>query len=94
MQRSHGHIALITKWGPRGWSAIERAILKAAEELHGDAFISDETWSSLEEWSDQKKMDLIFTVGQYMTISMALNSLGVQLEPGVSGFPEPSGTRE
>jgi len=88
------HIALITKWGPRGWSAIERAILKAAEELHGDAFISDETWSSLEEWSDQKKMDLIFTVGQYMTISMALNSLGVQLEPGVSGFPEPSRTRE
>ena len=71
-----------------GWSASERAILAATEELHSNAFISDETWESLEGFSDQQKMDLIFTVGQYMTISMALNSLGVQLEPGVSGFPE------
>lgn len=71
-----------------GWSASDRAILKATEELHGDAFISDATWASLEAYSVQQKLDLIFTVGQYMTISMALNSLGVQLEEGVAGFPE------
>lgn len=71
-----------------GWSTTERAILLATEELHADAFISDATWSLLEGFSDQQKIDLIFTVGQYMTISMALNSLGVQLEPGVTGFPE------
>lgn len=77
-----------------GWGASERAILKATEELHADAFISNETWSLLEGYSDHQKMDLIFTVGQYMTISMALNSLGVQLEPGVSGFPRKAGTKE
>ena len=33
-------------------------------------------------------MDLIFTVGQYNLVSMALNSLGVQLEEGAKGFPE------
>ena len=33
-------------------------------------------------------MDLIFTVGQYNLVSMALNTLGVQLEEGVQGFPE------
>ncbi len=75
-----------------GWTPHERAILAATDELHGDAFISDATWNSLEDFSDQQKIDLIFTVGQYMTISMALNSLGVQLEPGVSGFPESSGS--
>jgi hypothetical protein len=32
-------------------------------------------------------LDLIFTVGQYTLVSMALNSLGVQREPGVAGFP-------
>jgi 4-carboxymuconolactone decarboxylase len=77
-----------------GWNATERAILEATDELHADAFISDATWSSLEGFSDKQKMDLIFTVGQYMTISMALNSLGVQLEPGVSGFPEHVGSKE
>jgi hypothetical protein len=34
-------------------------------------------------------MDLVFTVGQYNMVSMALNTLGVQLEPGVDGFPKP-----
>ena len=33
-------------------------------------------------------MDLIFTVGQYHLVSMALNTLGVQLEPGAARFPE------
>ena len=31
-------------------------------------------------------MDTIFTVGQYNLVSMALNSLGVELDPGLDGF--------
>ena len=34
-------------------------------------------------------MDLVFTVGQYNLVSMALNTLGVQLEDGAEGFPQP-----
>jgi hypothetical protein len=30
-------------------------------------------------------IDLVFTVGQYSMVSMALNSFGVQLEPGYRG---------
>jgi hypothetical protein len=30
--------------------------------------------------------DLIFAVGQYNLVAMALNSLGVQLDDGVPGF--------
>ena len=33
-------------------------------------------------------MDLVFAVGQYNLVSMALNTLGVQLDEGVPGFPE------
>ena len=38
-------------------------------------------------WSTQQVMDLVFAVGQYQLVSMALRSFGVQREPGVPGFP-------
>lgn len=70
-----------------GWSAHERCLLKATDELHSDAFITDETWAGLKETlSDQQMMDLVFTCGQYNMVSMALNSFGVQLDPDLPGF--------
>ncbi|HEB90710.1 MAG TPA: carboxymuconolactone decarboxylase family protein [Deltaproteobacteria bacterium] len=75
--------------GAAGWSESEVALLKAVDELVGDAFIEDETWQALGRFFDTEQiMDLIFTVGQYNLVSMALNSLGVQLEEGAKGFPE------
>ena len=63
-----------------GWSAVECAILRATDELHGDSFISDATWRDLKNiYQDAQIMDLIFTVGNYILVSMALNTLGVQL---------------
>ena len=72
-----------------GWGDLEVAILRATDELVGDAFITDETWSALSSfYNKQQLMDLVFTVGQYNLVSMALNSLGVQIEDGVPGFPK------
>lgn len=71
-----------------GWDPFDATLLRAADELHDDHFVSDETWKALgERYSTQQLMDLVFTVGQYTTVSMALNSFGVQLDPGVEGFP-------
>ena len=71
-----------------GWSVLDRALLQATDELHADAFVSDETWAILAEHLDtEQRLDLIFAVGQYTLVSMALNSLGVQRDPGVEGFP-------
>lgn len=71
-----------------GWSAAESALLRAADELHEDSFVTDATWASLNEhFSTQQLMDLVFTVGQYHTVSMALNTFGVQLEEGAEGLP-------
>ncbi len=57
------------------------------DELHSDAFISDSTWQSLSEHFDtQQMMDIVFTVGQYNLVSMALNSFGVQLDDGLPGW--------
>jgi 4-carboxymuconolactone decarboxylase len=70
-------------------SKHDRLLLKAVDELHGDSFISDETWNGLAETYDTRQMmDLVFAVGQYNLVSMALNSFGVQLDPGLEGFPK------
>lgn len=72
-----------------GWSDPDAALLRAADELFHDAIISNATWKTLAEHYDEKQlMDVVFTVGQYNMVSWMLNSFGVQLEEGVSGFPE------
>jgi alkylhydroperoxidase family enzyme len=73
--------------GADGWSDADAALIRAADELHSDSFISDSTWRTLSiTWNTQQLIDIIFTVGQYHTVSMALNTLGVQLDEGVRGF--------
>lgn len=70
-----------------GWTAHESAILRATDELHEDSFVRDETWAALAAtWSEEQLMDFIFAVGQYHLVSMALNTLGVQIDPGLKGF--------
>ena len=70
-----------------GWSPFESALVRAADELHEDAFISDATWQALAaRYDTHQLMDVVFTVGQYKLVSMALNTFGVQLDEGVEGF--------
>ena len=65
-----------------GWDPFDATLLRAADELHDDAFIADATWDALaERYSVQQLMDAVFTVGGYHIVSMALNSFGVQFEP-------------
>lgn len=72
----------------QGWDAFDTALLRAVDELYIDSFISDSIWRALSEKYDKHQLiDLIFTVGQYNLVSMVLNTLGIQLEEGVEGFP-------
>ncbi|OHV30895.1 MULTISPECIES: carboxymuconolactone decarboxylase family protein [Pseudofrankia] len=64
-----------------GWSATEQALLKAADELVTHGAISGETWNSLAgEFDDRQLMDVVFTVGTYELVAMALRSFGVEPE--------------
>ena len=70
-----------------GWDPFEATLLRAADELHADAKISDATWAALaERYDTEQLLDTVFTVGQYHTVAFALNSCGVQLDAGVPGF--------
>ncbi|MCB1748839.1 MAG: carboxymuconolactone decarboxylase family protein [Gammaproteobacteria bacterium] len=70
-----------------GIPELDRLLLRATDELHADAFISDATWNALAaHLSTEQLMDLVFAVGQYNLVSMALNSFGVQLDAGLPGW--------
>ena len=71
-----------------GWTDLESAMLRAADELVADHFVSDATWKALTELGDKGRMDLVFTVGQYTQVSMILNSFGIQLEDGDRPDPD------
>ena len=68
------------------WDEFDRGLLRAAEDLHTNSFVSDETWKVLSKrYDEQQLIDAVFTVGQYHLVSMALNTFGVQLDEG--GMP-------
>ncbi len=67
----------------RGEAADEfdRTILTGVDELFDKFELSDATWEALSERFDERqRMDFVFTVGCYITVSMALNTFGVELE--------------
>jgi 4-carboxymuconolactone decarboxylase len=67
--------------GAEGLVEMDRLLLQATDDLHTDAHIADDTWQGLSQhYSTEQMMDLVFTVGQYNMVSMALNSFGVQYD--------------
>jgi 4-carboxymuconolactone decarboxylase len=78
------------KLGPAApsWDAFDATLCRAADELHRDGVVSDDTWRALAQRYDERQLlDLVFTVGQYNLVSWVLNSVGVELDEGVpAGF--------
>jgi len=71
-----------------GWSEEHAALLRAADELRREAFVSDRTWATLAKYYDTKRLiEIIYTSGGYTMTALAINSLGIQLEPGYPQFP-------
>ena len=71
------------------WSSFQRALIGAADELVRNATLSDRTWAYLDaRYDDKQMMDVIFTVGQYNMVSMAIKTMRVPLDDGLEGFPE------
>jgi len=67
-----------------GWSDFEHSLIVAVDELRYEAQLSDVSWSALRSrYSLEQTIDVIYTAGQYQLVSMALNSAGVQLDPGL-----------
>jgi alkylhydroperoxidase family enzyme len=71
-----------------GWTDYEHLLLQAADELHLEHRIEDETWKKLQEEFDEAQLvELPFVVGNYAMLSMVANATGVPLEEGLPGLP-------
>jgi len=69
-----------------GWAPLDAALLRAVDELIAEATITDATWATLAAELDTKQlMDVIFTVGAYDVLAMALRSFGIELDADLSG---------
>ncbi len=74
------------------WGQRDAALLRAVDDLVADRYVSDGTWKALAgELSRQQLMDLVFTVGAYDLLAMATNTFGLELDPGMTGFPPDAG---
>ncbi len=70
-------------WQSPVWDGKEedRIVLRAVDELIDNARIGDETWELLNRhFTRQQKMDLVFTVGNYMMLSWAAATFGIPVE--------------
>jgi 4-carboxymuconolactone decarboxylase len=86
---SADEIARVAK-GPdaAGWDAFDATLLRAADELHSDACLSEATWKALAaRYQTKQLVEVPMLVGQYHMLAFALNSIGVQREPGINDLP-------
>ena len=74
------------------WSELDAALLRAADELVADAALTDATWATLAAELDvQQLMDVVFTVGAYEVLAMAMRSFGIELDADLpAGRKRPS----
>lgn len=73
------------------WDLLDRSLLRAVDELLERTEVSDATWAELAKHLDEPQlMDLVFTVGAYETLAMAIRSFGVQ--PDIDLAPNLPGT--
>lgn len=79
----------IKRGAEAGWSAADAALIRIADDLNANFFVSTPVWEAARKhFSERQCMDAVFTCGQYTQVSMLLNSFGVQLDEGQSLDPE------
>lgn len=70
-----------------GWSAHDRAILKAVEELHETSMIGDPSWAALSEaLSEPQRIEMTMIIGHVQGGSYLTNALRTPLPAGNAGL--------
>ncbi len=86
---SDSEIARVQAGPEAGWGERDRVLLDAADELHTSWCVSEGTWQALAGFYDEQQLiELPMLVGHYHMVAMTLNSLGVALDDGLTGFSD------
>jgi alkylhydroperoxidase family enzyme len=70
------------------WTDAERALLQAAEALHGRAALTDAEFADLRAHYDEAQvLEVLLLCGFYRMVSYVVGGLDLPLEPGVARLP-------
>jgi alkylhydroperoxidase family enzyme len=70
------------------WSSAERAIIRACDELHATADLTDEVWDGLRAHvTEMAAVEIVMLAGFYRTVSYLTNSLRLPHESFAKRFP-------
>lgn len=59
----------------------DQKVVRAVDDLASNNTIGQSAWDDLgREFTDQQRMDLVFTIGGYLLLAMAVNTFGVEEE--------------
>jgi 4-carboxymuconolactone decarboxylase len=62
-------------------SGLDQALLAATDSLLDHQHVDDDLWQTLTAYlSVEQIIDVLYTVGQYLTIATVINTLGIQVE--------------
>jgi 4-carboxymuconolactone decarboxylase len=89
-------IAAITEGpGASHWTPLEAAVVAASEQLVDRFRIDDATWAKLAEELDRTQLlELPFVVGSYLSLAMAFNSAGTEVDDFLLAVPVPGEPRQ
>jgi len=74
------------------WEPFDATLLRAADELHAQACISDPTWAALaSRYDEHRLLELTMLAGHYHLVAFTLNSAGVEREAGIVALPARDG---
>lgn len=60
---------------------VDALVVRAVDEVEESSTVTDATWAQLREHFDEQQiLDLVFTVGCYQLLAVAVNVLGIQPE--------------
>ena len=69
--------------GATGWQADEAALLAAADDCHRDLCIAEKTLTEVRQhFNAQQQLDILLTVGMYMTLALIIKTYDVPMENG------------
>ena len=75
-----------------GWDPADARLLRAADELHTDAYVTDSTWAALaDRYDEQQLIEILMVVGHYQLVAMTVNSLRTPLDEGLPGLDDGTG---
>ena len=70
------------------WSAAERSLIRACDQLHAGCDIDDALWTELRRHlSEMAMLEVLMLAGFYRTVSYLTNALRLPLESYAAKFP-------